>query len=320
MYKISIIVPIYGVEKYVERCAESLFNQTLSNIEYIFVDDCSKDSSILLLNAVIEKYPEQKKNIQILHHIENKGLACARNTGVNASKAEYIVHVDSDDYVAIDFAEKLYIAAKKNNADIVVCNYYKDTYNGLKRIEVPISIDNIVYTKMLLRRRTNVQVVFKLYKRSLLLNNRVFSIQNINNGEDYAIVSRLSYYAKKICKVNDYLYFYNLQNVNSYTYRLDSRAINEKIKAQEILNVFFSNVKDEIVYRNTIIDSKLYQKISLLMVSDLQYYPVIRDLYVDIDICRSTIPLQHKIILKLLAYNMDRLIYWIFKIRRRIVQ
>ncbi len=81
--KISLLIPVYGVEKYIERCARSLFGQTYQNIEYIFVDDCTKDSSIAVLKKVLDDYPFRKEQVTIIHHNFNKGLSAARNTAFN---------------------------------------------------------------------------------------------------------------------------------------------------------------------------------------------------------------------------------------------
>lgn len=106
MSKVSVIVPIYGVEKYIERCARSLFEQTLDDIEYIFVDDCSPDKSIEILNAVIADYPQKIPYIKIIQHKKNKGLPLARRSGWKAATGEYIANCDSDDWVDSALFEK----------------------------------------------------------------------------------------------------------------------------------------------------------------------------------------------------------------------
>ena len=89
MYLVSILVPVYGVEKYIERCARSLFEQTYENLEYIFVDDCTPDKSIEILKRVIEDYPNRKNQVRIIHHEHNRGLAAARNTALDAATSEF---------------------------------------------------------------------------------------------------------------------------------------------------------------------------------------------------------------------------------------
>ena len=100
--KVSILVPVYGVEKYIKRCARSLFEQTYDNIEYIFVDDCTQDRSIDILEEVLKEYPNRKNQVKILHHAKNRGLSASRNTALDASTGDYLMHVDADDYLHVD--------------------------------------------------------------------------------------------------------------------------------------------------------------------------------------------------------------------------
>lgn len=318
MSKVSILIPVYGVEKYIARCAHSIFNQTYQDIEIIFVDDASKDKSIQILEEVIEQYPQIKPKVKIITHKTNMGLACARNSAVKAATGKYLIHIDSDDYVSDKFIEKLVTEAELKNADITVCNYIKETRHGLKKIEVPISLSHIEYTKMLLTRKTNVQIVFKLYNRNLYIRNNIEAIPGVNNGEDYSTVSRLSYNARKICKVNDFLYYYNQMNESSYTYHITEKAIKEKILAQKIIYDFFSSIEEKDLYAQALIDSFLYQKLSLFIASNIQYYPIINNLYNDINILHSQLPLSHKIILTLARFKFYRTIFSVIKIKKLI--
>lgn len=120
MIKVSIIVPVYNVEKYLPQCLDSLINQTLKDIEIICVNDGSKDNSETILKAYQIKDPR----IKIINQ-ENQGLSVARNTGISAAKGEYIGLVDSDDWVDLDFYEKLYNAAKKYDSDIAAGDFYR---------------------------------------------------------------------------------------------------------------------------------------------------------------------------------------------------
>ena len=99
--KVSILVPIYRVENYIERCAVSILNQSYDDLEIIFVDVCSPDNSMQVLNQVIKKYPKRISQIKIIKHNENKGLAEARKTAVNAATGQYVFHLDSDDYLEL---------------------------------------------------------------------------------------------------------------------------------------------------------------------------------------------------------------------------
>lgn len=110
--KISVIIPVYGVERYIEQCACSLFEQTMQDgIEFIFVDDCSPDKSIEILENVLREYPHREQQVKIIRHTENQGLGGARKTGMEYATGEYIIHCDSDDWVEPEcmkrFIEKL---------------------------------------------------------------------------------------------------------------------------------------------------------------------------------------------------------------------
>lgn len=120
MTKVSIIVPVYNVVDYLSDCLESLVKQTLDDIEIICVNDGSTDSSLI----VLEKYEKQYDFIKIINQ-RNKGLASARNVGIAAAKGEYLGFVDSDDWIDMEFYEKLYEAARRHNTDIAAAKYYK---------------------------------------------------------------------------------------------------------------------------------------------------------------------------------------------------
>lgn len=123
--KVSVIVLVYNVEAYIERCARSLFEQTLDSIEYIFINDCTLDRSIKILEQIICEYPNRENQIHIINHTENKGAAYSREEGIKLARGEYIIHCDSDDWTDIDMYRKMYTMAKEKNNDIVICDWYE---------------------------------------------------------------------------------------------------------------------------------------------------------------------------------------------------
>ena len=131
---VSVVVPVFGVEKYIERCARSLFEQTLPEMEFIFVDDCTKDRSIEILERVLEEYPHRHGQIHIVHHENNKGLPQARKTGIQLAKGQYIAHCDSDDWVDRDMYRSMYNVARCKNADIVFCDFLLASDYGNKAV------------------------------------------------------------------------------------------------------------------------------------------------------------------------------------------
>ena len=124
MPKVSVIIPIYNVEKYIERCVRSLFEQTLDDIEYIFVNDCTQDKSIEILTSIIKEYPQRIPSIRILNHTTNQGLTKTRNTGLAVATGDYIAHCDSDDWVDLDMYRQLYVQAEETKSDIVYSDLY----------------------------------------------------------------------------------------------------------------------------------------------------------------------------------------------------
>ena len=211
--KVSVIIPIYGVEKFIERCARSLFEQTLDDIEYIFVDDCTKDNSIAVLERVIEDYPNRKSQITILHHDVNKGLPQARKTGIMVANGEYIAHCDSDDWVDTDMYRAMYEKAKTENLDYVVCNYYES--DGVNRKEIKQIFSSIKMDMMF----SICTLWCKLVKRSLYVNNGlVYPTDNM--GEDRVYTVQLAWFASSYGYVDKPLYYYYI-NQSSITHTID---------------------------------------------------------------------------------------------------
>lgn len=121
--EISVIIPVYNVAPYIREAAESLFKQTLANIEYIFIDDNSKDESLEILKEVIERFPERKPFVRIIRHKENKGVSFTREEGVRLARGNWLIHCDSDDVVEPDIYSKLLEAATNNQAQIAICSF-----------------------------------------------------------------------------------------------------------------------------------------------------------------------------------------------------
>lgn len=243
MHKVSIIVPIYGVEKYIERCARSLFEQTFDDIEYIFVNDCTKDDSIEVLKTVIEEYPQRKEQIKILHHPENRGLGQARKTGILAAKGDYVINFDSDDWVEHTIIEVLYIKALQDDADIVICDIFKSNGTSHKSWKCgDINLGKMeIFVQMCMMQYT-WSTWNKLFKRTLF-EDIIFPI--CNNAEDMALTLQLIPKADKVAYVPQPLYYY-YENPQSMTRVLTEekvlKIIEEKQANNEIVFQVFKSV------------------------------------------------------------------------------
>jgi glycosyltransferase involved in cell wall biosynthesis len=239
--KISILVPIYGVDKYIECCARSVFEQTYDNIEYIFVDDSSPDHSMDILKRVMEEYPNRKSGINIIRHEHNKGLAAARNTGVDSATGDFILHVDSDDYIDKDLVEKLVLEQIRSNADIV-CGGCKVEYsNHVETWAEVLNRNKDVVAQKLIARKLHNNIWGRLIKRSLYKEHNIRVEEGINNSEDYQVIPRLYYYSNTISSVNSSYYHYNKQNVGSYTQARSLKNDMQIIASFDILKNFFWN-------------------------------------------------------------------------------
>ena len=213
MPKISVIIPVYKVEKYIEKCARSLFEQSLEDMEFIFVDDCTPDNSITIVKSVVEDYPNRKKQIKYLSHEKNQGLTSTRNLGLSVALGDYIAYCDSDDWVDIYMYEKLYNHAILENADVCFCNFqfaFKDKLDYYECTSVYADKTKTINSYI----STVWTVIWNMIaKREILVDYELKSPENISYCEDFWLSVRLFYYANKITKVDEALYFYNQMNV-----------------------------------------------------------------------------------------------------------
>lgn len=254
---VSILVPIYGVEKYIKRCAESLFIQTYQNIEYIFVDDCTPDNSVDVLRRVLLRFPDRKDQVHIIRHEFNQGLAAARNTALEAAHGKYVMHVDSDDFIDKTTVEKAMLKMQEESADVVIFgmnHVFKDKVIAEK---VDIPSDPKEYAAKLLARECPVCVCGGLYLRSLYMDNDVRAIPGLNMGEDYATKPRLIYYAKRIASLNEPLYSYVHYNEGAYSYTLKNKYIDDLMQALSVLESFFVKSENPAFFTDSIVKAKI---------------------------------------------------------------
>lgn len=215
-YKISVIVPIYKVEKFITRCADSLLRQTFREAEFIFVDDATSDSSICLLQNVIESYPERKKQIKLLTHRKNQGLPAARNTGLTVATGEYVFHCDSDDYVEPDMLERLYATAQKENADIVWCDWFLSFEKNERYMKQPQYATSLEALKGMMSGVMKFNVWNKLVRRSLYVEHQIEFPAGYGMGEDMTMM-RLFARANRVAYLPKAFYHYVQLNTGAFS-------------------------------------------------------------------------------------------------------
>ena len=167
MPKVSVCVPVYNVEKYIEKCVRSLFEQTLEDIEYIFVDDCSQDQSLNILHRVLTEYPQRQNSVKIVRHKCNLNITAARQTAINIASGEYVIMCDSDDWVEPDMYETLYRTAVSNHADIAYCDLMFVVDNIEKHVNQLDTLGGVNAVQQILRANINPGVWIKLVRRAL---------------------------------------------------------------------------------------------------------------------------------------------------------
>lgn len=204
--KVSIIIPVYNVERFIERCVRSLFVQTLQEIEYIIVNDCTPDASIQVIERVLEEYPKRRPWVRIINMPQNSGQAKVREVGIKAATGDYIIHCDGDDWVDTDMYRVLYEKAIADDMDIVSCNYYatddrtycRDSSNALPEGKSLVSaiMSGAIHTSLctrLVKRSIAVDSMF-VFPQAAMFEDRVCMLQYALSTTRYLHIDKAYYY------------------------------------------------------------------------------------------------------------------------------
>ena len=220
MPKLSVVIPVYGVERYIERCAVSLFEQSLTEIEFIFVDDCSPDRSVEILRSVVERYGDSLKemndSVKIVRTPSNGGQCAARRFGMQLAAGDFVINCDSDDWLEKDAYTLMYRKAVDEGADLVVCDLVSDDAKGTQRyyksIGRGLEADTIIVDAA--RDKATWSLCDKIIRRSLL--ESVVAWPQYNMGEDMVITFQILATHPKVAYVQKALYHYFI-NTDSIT-------------------------------------------------------------------------------------------------------
>lgn len=313
--KVSILVPVYGVERFIQRCARSLFNQTYDNIEYIFVDDKTPDRSIELLMDIVKEFPDRKNSVKIIEHDVNRGLAAARNTGVSNATGFFLMHVDSDDYIEPETVKLAVDELVKNNADIVSFGCIRE-YTNKKIVQIPPSFKDgkDMCLRFLRKKNINIGVWGRMYRRNLYVDNNIKTLEGFNMAEDFQVTPQLAYYANKVAIIKKPLYHYDLTNENALTFSFDSKKCDQCWKAVEINEAFFKgkgNIYTEMLEKGkVVILSRDILKCSLDKKNDRYLDEVLRERQKQIDKSNyKAVPFMFRVPLYVKSKTLVRLYY-----------
>lgn len=242
MLKVSVIIAIYNVEAYIERCLHSLFNQTLEDIEYIFVNDGCTDDSIRILENVVSQYPYKQLQIKIINHSKNLGVSAARISGLKVSIGEYIIHCDPDDYVELNMYEKMYARAKEGDFDFVACQHDRIYKYKTEKRSVIYERTPLLCLQLNHKNKQNYSVLWdKLVKRELIEKFNIYPCEGSIINEDLSCIARILYHAKSYSVINEILYHYCYNSNSLMSFALDKNKLESKIKVINFLEEYFKD-------------------------------------------------------------------------------
>lgn len=260
MPKVSVIIPVYGVEKYIERCARSLFEQTLDDIEYIFVDDCTPDKSIEILESIIEEYrlrfAEEKKVVRIVRMPTNSGLPAVRRHGIQLATGDYIIHCDSDDWVDTDMYRTMYEHAVKEGAEVVVCDYYAASQDVQIQNKGAYGISRNQIISDILTDKIAGCVWNKMFARSLYKETIMFPVGNM--AEDVVLSVQLLLNSNIVSYIPKPLYYYFC----------NSGSITQSHSKEKAKKNFFSAINNAKI----VIDSIIERGYEELFKKEIEYF------------------------------------------------
>lgn len=294
MPKVSVIIPVYGAEKYMERCVRSLFEQTLDDIEYLFIDDCTPDNSMAVLNQVMEEYPARKKQVTIHRMEKNSGQAAVRAWGMQNAKGDFVIHCDSDDWVELDAYRKMYEKAISENSDVVVCDFAMTDGTTVYRILKGCGTTNKdQFIQRLLLQNDSWSLCNKLFRRSACFKGGLIYPEG-NMGEDMALCFQLLLNGEMVSYISETLYNY-FYNCNSTTH-----SANEQKK---MANFYENKDNADILFKtlqkhgllNKYSDGVIYVKWRIKMLLwftefDSAKYSLWKETYPEIDLKMLTLP------------------------------
>lgn len=258
---VSILIPIYNVEGYIEMSARSLLEQSYEACRYIFVDDCSTDGSVAELERVVAEYPHRAEQITIIKNQENQGVGAVRNILLDAADGDYLLFVDSDDWVEHIAVESLVTRAIVTRADIVRSWRVEEFSGGERRLDRVGWLSTNPQSSL---RAVLEQIhLFPNYIHGLLISRELVERESlrfprgVNMGEDYTMLSKLLYHARSVAQLNMPLYHYRCSREGSYMSNISAKDITSYISANQDVTEYFASRNDGERYAKNLLWGRL---------------------------------------------------------------
>jgi glycosyltransferase involved in cell wall biosynthesis len=251
MMKVSILIPVYGVEKYIGQCAAALFGQTYDDLEYIFVDDCTPDDSIAVVKRTLQDFPHRRSQTHIIRHDCNRGLGAARKTAFEAATGDFVMNADSDDYMTTDAVARLVERQQQTGADVVTGAFTYHYDDGRETVFHYKNYSCQLTLKLMLIQNTLLPHIWgRLIRRTVYTDNAISSEEGINMSEDLALTPRLIHAASSIAYVDVPIYYYRINSgASTFSNMPVPRHIESYLKACETLHLYFKKKDPDGTYR-----------------------------------------------------------------------
>lgn len=225
--KISVVMPVYNAEQYIDKAISSIQQQTFKHYELILVDDGSQDNSLAICNS----YAQKDKRIKVFHQ-QNQGVSAARLKGFEEMQGEYFISYDPDDWMESSYLDELWKCAKANDSDIVYCNYDMVYSDKTVKVIFPLpDLDKVTYLKAQMVGGMWGVYWNKLIRSSLMREHHIKPIVGLTIWDDFIVVNSCALYAEKISYCDKILYHYNQQNLNSVT------KVNNEKKYLDVIDI-----------------------------------------------------------------------------------
>ena len=253
--KVSILIPVYKAEKYIAKCLQTVLGQTYQHLEIIIVDDASPDSSMAIVDSLV-KEASNRLDIRIIHNEKNLGIAATRNILLDDATGDYILFVDSDDYIEADAVERLVDVAKKTNCDIVRCGYFEVKAGQVRTIQQKPWKDKTDLLKQHIKAWNSIEAMWQLLiRRSMMEEHSIRFAKGVNASEDHLMMIKLYFFANNIVIMEKPIYYYRIDNAQSVTH-VNPKAFHDSMyKGMDLAIAFlkengaYDTYRDELLTR-----------------------------------------------------------------------
>lgn len=338
--KISVIIPVYKTEKFLEKCVKSVINQTLKEIEIICVNDGSPDNSLRILKDL----QSMDERIKIIDQ-QNQGVCKARNEAIKIAKGKYCINIDSDDWVEENYLEEMYKTAEKNGSDIVISDIFLDFYYEKSKsfvmrdlnISEKITLNGEEYINIFLDTNFNGYSCNKLIKKELYIKNNIKYNENIYIFEDVEVILKLAYFSNKINKINKSYYHY-IKHESIASNQSKEKCLNDINNCFKELNLFFLKNKEYHFSKKILIHwySRILRILLVSKIKDEEYINIVFNLLREINIIDlikaikiiGIVYVVYGIILKILKFKksvnmikvIDKKLNYLRKVKRYLIK